>query len=143
MKINENPLKILNIPNNTTMSEIHEICQKNSLLMNDESYSIYENDLNNTNKRLKAEINWFPRIQKEELKEILLGKEVKSEYNLLVKINIYRLKLYKDINIDDLEDITEKLDTLCSILKKVDRDTIIELINKDRIDSNFTLVTES
>ena len=61
MKINENPLKILNIPNNTTMSEIHEICQKNSLLMNDESYSIYENDLNNTNKRLKAEINWFPK----------------------------------------------------------------------------------
>ena len=142
MKINENPFKILNIPNNASSLEIHNICQTSILLMNDEIYNTYENILNNTNKRLEAEINWFPQISKEKLDNIISNQPMDLDENIFAKISICRLKLCGNMSIEELGEITKKLNLLCIDLKKIDTQQVMEMINTDRKCANFTLVKD-
>ena len=142
MKVNENPLKLLNLSNSASGKEIYELCKKKSLLTNSEKYNDYEKILNDMSRRLEAEVNWLPELNIEEITTILKNKVIKKEHNIIVRINISRLKLDEVDSCEELSDITKQLDELCMELNDTNINGIAKLINEDRSEGGFALIND-
>ncbi|MDD4756755.1 MAG: hypothetical protein PHG29_11805, partial [Prolixibacteraceae bacterium] len=143
MFVFDNPFYIIGVSprdsKSRIVSKVDEINLLTGTLHNDE-----QNILLNPQKRIMAEISWFPGVAPKTVEKILNNiettgniDEIKYEnFDDIVQINIILAKLSKII-VNDIYNIVREIIELDRIILNIDLQSILYDINSDRITSSF------
>lgn len=143
MFVFDNPFYIIGVSprdsKSRIVSKVDEISLLTGTLHNDE-----QNILLNPQKRIMAEISWFPGVAPKTVEKIINSIETTANideieyenFDDIVQINIILAKL-TEIIVNDIFDIVNEIIELDRIILNLDLKSILDDINSDRIISNF------
>ena len=150
MIFNDNPFWILDASPRDSKRILHDKAENKSFELPEELCRNAENRLLNPQKRLEAELSWFPGISPKKAKELVEQVELDaqngyydsvffSDFDDLVYANALALFLSR-VSVQNLDrECTEKvIKDFCIATNNFDEDKIVASINEDRIAAGFS-----